>query len=86
MEDVILAETDIERIRSERDPQPLRFPVVRQELPRTINLVRAMLRASPHIIHFKSILDFGKKHAGILPRIPVSSLAPTIAISLNTAS
>ncbi len=45
-----------------------------------------MLQASPHIIHFNSIFDFGEKQAGILPRIPVSRLAPTIAISLNAAS
>jgi len=54
------------------------------KLRKGINLVRVtMLQASPYIIHF---FDFGEKQAGILPRIPVSRLAPTIAISLNAAS
>ena len=45
-----------------------------------------MLQASPHSIHFDSVFDFGEKQAGILPGIPASRLAPTIAISLNAAS
>lgn len=52
-----------------------------------INLVRVtMLQASPHSIQFNSVFDFGEKQAGILPGIPASRLAPTIAISLNAAS
>jgi hypothetical protein len=57
------------------------------KLRKAINLVRVTMLQALHILFIsKAFFDFGENQAGILLRIPVSRLAPTIAISLNAAS